>query len=123
MWVGTRATQPNSYVVSSVDESIFVNGVQFGSTTTFTPPPNAFFRSRSGRWPATVTCPPPNDPCNVVGSPAVVPGEETAIFYSLWFHGDAEPNGSYVFRYTVHGTLNGTPVDLTASSPPIQMTN
>jgi hypothetical protein len=25
-------------------------------------------------------------------------------------------------EYTVHGTLNGTPVDLNASSPPIEMT-
>jgi hypothetical protein len=62
-------------------------------------------------------------PCNIVGSPAVDPGEITAIYHRGWAHGNAEPNGTYVFRYTVHGTLNGTPVDLTASSPPILMTD
>jgi len=35
---------------------------------------------------------------------------------------DNEPNGWYVFKYTIHGTLNGNAVDLTASSPPIKMT-
>jgi hypothetical protein len=39
-----------------------------------------------------------------------------------WFHGSDEPTGSYVFRFTLHGTLNGAPVDLTASSKSIQMT-
>ena len=43
--------------------------------------------------------------------------------YTGWIHAVGEPNGKYVFRYTVHGTLNGTPVDLTASSPPIVMTD
>lgn len=121
---GTRATLPNSFVVSSVDETILVNGVVF-SQGTLTPPPNLTDRFGSaGRWPATVTCgQPPTVPCNVVMPPAILPGENAVIFYDGWVHGDGEPNGLYVFRFTVHGTLNGTPVDLTASSPPIQMTN
>jgi hypothetical protein len=122
--VTTRATLPNAFVVSSVDEKIFVDGVQTFTVETQTPPPNAVFRGQSGHWPSTVTCPPdPTQPCNVVGNPAVLPGENTAAFYIGWFHGDQEPNGTYVFRFTIHGTLNGTPVDLTASSPPIVMTN
>jgi hypothetical protein len=62
-------------------------------------------------------------PASVVTPPAILPGENAVILYDGWVHGDGEPNGLYVFRFTVHGTLNGTPLDLTASSPPIQMTN
>jgi hypothetical protein len=120
---GRRDTLPNAFVVSSVDESIFVDGVQFGSTETLTPPPNAVRRGVSGHWPATVTCPAPPDTCNIVGSPAILPGENTVIFWDGWFHGDEEPNGTYVLTFTVHGTLNGTPVDLTASGPGIRMTD
>jgi hypothetical protein len=122
---GRRDTLPNAFVVSSVDESIFVDGVQFGSTGTLVPPPNLTDRFGSaGRWPSTVTCgQPPSPPCTVVTSPAILPGENTVIFWDGWFHGADEPNGTYVFRFTVHGTLNGTPVDLTASSPSILMTD
>jgi hypothetical protein len=119
----TRATLPNAYAVSSVDQAVFVDGVDTFDFT-FTPPPNPTYRPFSGHWPSTVTCTPgAPPPCNVVDNPAVLPGENTAILYGGWIHGDQEPNGTYVFRYTVHGTLNGTPVDLTASSPPILMTN
>lgn len=44
------------------------------------------------------------------------------MFWISWAHGNTEPNGIYVFEFTVHGTLNGTPVDLRASSPPVVMT-
>jgi len=124
----TRATVPNAFVVSSVDEHIFVNGAEvtdfFG---TFTPPPNPSILSWSGRWPSTVTCEGSpgsfHTPCDVVGNPAVVPGERTAVLYPGWIHGNTEPNGVYVFKFIVHGALNGTPVDLTAISPPILMTS
>jgi hypothetical protein len=124
----TRATLQDAFVVSSVDERVFVNGAEvtnfFG---TFTPPPNPSILSWSGRWPSTVTCEGEpgsfHTPCDVVGTPAVVPGERIAVLYPGWIHGNTEPNGVYVFKYTVHGTLNGTPVDLTASSPPILMTS
>jgi hypothetical protein len=121
----SRETLPNSYVVTSVDSATFANGQPFSDfDTTFTPAPSPTIRSWAGHWPTTVTCQPgaPPDPCNEIRSPAVIPGENTAILYGGWSHGDAEPNGSYVFRYTIHGTLNGTPVVLTASSPPITMT-
>jgi hypothetical protein len=39
-----------------------------------------------------------------------------------WIQDPTGPTGRVVFKYTIHGTLNGNPVDLTASSPPIQMT-
>jgi hypothetical protein len=124
----TRATVPNAFVVSSVDERIFVNGAEVTDFAgTFTPPPNPSVLSWSGHWPSTVTCEGEpgafHTPCDVVGSPAVVPGERTAALYPGWVHGNTEPNGTYVFRFTVHGTLNGAPVDLTASSPPIKMTS
>ena len=116
----TRATLPNSFVVSRIDITTFVDGEETYNFF-YTPPPDTNFRPYSGHWPATVTCPPEGPPCNVVGSPAVIPGERTAILYAGWSHGDEEPNGLYVFRFTVHGTLNGEPVDLTASSQPIRM--
>jgi len=124
-----RATVPNAFVISSVDWRIFVNGREVQEfASTFTPPPNPSVPlSWSGRWPMTVTCQGQPGaffpPCNVVGSPAVLPGENTVVLYAGWAHGNTEPNGWYVFKYTIHGTLNGNPVDLTASSPPIKMTS
>ena len=121
----SRATLPNSYVVSSVSENVFVNGAPYTAfDTTFTPPPSALIRSWAGHWPTTVTCQPgaPPDPCNEIHSPAVIAGENTSILYAGWAHGAVEPSGTYVFRFTIHGTLNGNPLDLTADSPPIKMT-
>lgn len=120
----TRATLQNAFVVSSVDSTVLIDGVeQPGPPFTVTPPPNAFFRTYSGHWPSTVSCPSGSDPCNLVGSPAVIPGEVTSVVFTGWTHGVGEPNGTHVFKYVVHGTLNGTPVDLTAYSRPIEMTD
>jgi hypothetical protein len=60
-------------------------------------------------------------PCDV-RSPAVLPGENTAPFISRWVHGADEPDGAYVFTFTLHGTLNGEPVNVTATSKKIVMT-
>jgi hypothetical protein len=77
---GNRATIPNAFVASSVEMAVFVDGVEVPDfRTTFTPPPNPFTAGTSGNWPSTVTCPATGPPCNVVGSPAVDPGEATAI--------------------------------------------
>lgn len=120
----TRATLQNAFVVNSVDSTTIIDGVeQPGPPFTVTPPPNAFFRTYAGHWPATVSCPPGSDPCNIVGNPAVIPGEITSVVFTGWTHGVGEPNGTHVFKYVVHGTLNGTPVDLTAYSRPIEMTD
>ena len=122
----TRATLPGAFVESSFDETIFVNGEVF-FTNHAVPPPNISPTQRrvnSGHWPSTVTCPDtPTDPCNVVSSPAILPGEKTVAFWERWVHGTGEPNGTYVFRFTIHGTLDGAPVDLTADSQPIAMTD
>jgi hypothetical protein len=121
----TRETLPNSYVVQSVSAAVFIDGVHHPEFDgTLTPAPSAYIRSWAGHWPTTVKCQPgaPPEPCNEIHNPAVIPGEDTSVLYAGWTHGDAEPNGTHVFRYTIHGTLNGTPVDLNASSPPIQMT-
>ena len=133
-----RFTLENSFVIEYIDETISVDGVEsFGGR--YTPPPNvtyngdpAFLRSRSGHWPSTVTCATGSpDPCTDVGSPAVIPGENTVAFYGGFVHATValgEPAGTYVFTYTIHGTLNGapgtpgTPVDVTASSKKIVMT-
>jgi hypothetical protein len=122
----TRETLPNSFVVSSVSQAIFIDGVAHPEfDATYTPAPSPFVRSWAGHWPTTVKCQPnaPPDPCNEIHNPAVIPGEETSVLYAGWSHGEGEPNGTYVFRYTIHGTLNGAPVELAASSPPIQMTS
>jgi len=121
----SRVTLANSFVVSSVDMRVFVDGVQSGGTTTFTPPPNIqpdFLRNYAGHWPATVTCGGNPPPCGVVGNPAVLPTEAAIPFYTGWLHTADEPNGSYVFRFTVHGTLNGAPADVEAVSQAITMT-
>jgi hypothetical protein len=120
----TRDTLTNAFVVTSVEQATFVNGVRYaGGDFTFTPPPDAFpGGAYSGHWPATVKCAPGAPSCNVVASPAIIPGERTVVDYVGWAHIADEPNGKYVFRYTVHGTLNGTPVDVTANSQPITMT-
>jgi hypothetical protein len=117
----SRMALPNAFVVDNVQQKVFVDGAEF-SDTTFTPPPNVEFPNWAGRWVSTVTCDPGTPPpCTVIGKPAVIPGENTAVLYPGWIHGAGEPNGTYVFRYTVHGTLNGVPTDLTATTPPIEM--
>lgn len=121
---GRRATAGNAFVLDSIDATVLVDGTVF-SQETLTPPPNVSDRlGTSGRWPATVTCGDPiaPPPCATVLNPAILPGENTIGFYDGFFHGSTEPTGSYVFRFTLHGTLNGAPVDLTASSKAIQMT-
>jgi hypothetical protein len=127
-----RTTLVNSFVIDSVDETISVDGVALPGVTSFTPPPNPTFngspgfRNSSGHWPATVTCATPiPDPCTAVGKPAVIPGETTVALYVGWSHGTVatgELAGTHVFTFTVHGTLNGAPVDVTASSKMIVMT-
>lgn len=115
----SRVYVANAFVLSSVDEAIFVDGVHYQDNT-FTAPPNG--TSFAGNWPSTVTC--ENSPtCTRILSPAILPGEKTAAMYVGWAHVTGEPNGKYVFRYTVHGTLNGQPVDITISSPQITMTD
>jgi hypothetical protein len=123
--VGSRLTVPNAFVVASIDESVFVNGVHIQAFDEhWTPPPNITptnLPGYSARWPATVLCD-GSPPCTDIRDPAVVPGEDIAAFFLGWYHGNTEPNGSYVFVYTIHGTLDGKAVDLTASSPAIKMT-
>lgn len=121
----TRETLPNSYVVNSVSVNAFVNGAPYTAfDATYTPAPSALPRAWAGHWPTTVKCQPsaPPDPCNEIHSPAVIPGENTSILYTGWAHQADEPSGTYVFRFTIHGKLNGNPLDITATSAPIQMT-
>jgi hypothetical protein len=121
----TRDDVPNAFVVSSVETHVFVNGVDSYDSIDTPPPgtdPSEFFTGFSGRWPATVACQASGPPCTLINNPAVLPGEVTTALYYGWSHGNAEKNGTYVFKFSVHGTFNGTPTDLTATSPPIAMT-
>jgi hypothetical protein len=129
-----RPAIKGAFVMSSVDVSYLVNGVLYPGWQGLKPPPNISNdgpgRGWSGNWPSTATCPgtPPwfgdsTDPCNIVGAPAILPGERTAAFFMGWAHGTGELNGTYVFRFTLHGTVDGQPLDLTADSPAIVMTN
>ena len=116
-----RDTLHNAFLVTGVEQRIFVDGEQI-SDETFTPPPNEDPRASAGRWPSTLRCPAAG-PCTVIGSPAIVPGEQAAVLFAGWNHAAGEPNGKYVFEYTVHGTLNGAPTDVTATARPIVMTD
>jgi hypothetical protein len=121
-----RDTLHNAFVPTSVDETIFVDGEQDGGVITWTPPPYptpAGLPGYAKRWTETVQCPSTGPPCNEVRSPAVVPGEKTAVLFVGWGHAAGELNGKYVFKFTVHGTLNGEPVDVSANSRPITMTD
>jgi hypothetical protein len=110
-------------VVNSIDWAVFVNGVQdHDYDFTYTPPPYPSYQPYSGHWLVSASCPVAGPPCTDVGNPAVLPQEQASIFYTGWAHGNAEPNGNYIFKFTIHGTLNGSAVNLTASTPPIQMT-
>jgi hypothetical protein len=120
-----RDTVHNALVVSGVDETIFVDGDLY-TTINWGPPPYPAPPGLPGyakRWVETVECPSAGPPCNAVRSPAVLPGEKTSVFFTGWGHGAGEPNGTYEFRFTVHGTLNGDPVELTANSKSIKMTD
>jgi hypothetical protein len=123
-----------AFVMSSVDTTILVNGAAYSGWQGLTPPPNISSdgpgRGWAADWPSTATCPgtPPwfndsADPCTVVIAPAILPGEKTVAFFMGWAHGTGEPNGTYVFRFTLHGTIDGQPVDLTADSASIVMTS
>jgi hypothetical protein len=118
----SRANVRDAFVISRIDVTVFVNGVDTYDYF-YTPPPDTNYPPYAGHWVSAVTCASGSPPCNEVGSPAVLPGENTAIFYDGWGHADYEVNGLHVFRYTIHGTVNGEPVDVTASSQPIQMTD
>jgi hypothetical protein len=129
-----RPAIKGAFVMSSVDISYLVNGVVHPAWQGVTPPPNISTdgprRAWAGDWPSTATCPgtPPwftdsTDPCTIVGAPAILPGEKTVAFFMGWAHATEEPNGTYVFRFTLHGTVDGQPVDLAADSPSIVMTN
>ena len=120
---GPRTALPNSFVINSIDEQTFIDGVhQPDLDATYTPPPNASpFNAVSGRWPATVLCG-SGPPCSDIRNPAVIPGEDTTAFYIGRIQNGPGPTGTFVFKYTIHGTVNGIPIDLTASSPPIQLT-
>lgn len=119
--LGNRMTLPNAFVVDDVNVRIFVDGAEWLNFTA-TPPPNVEFAPWAGRWVSTVTCAPGTPPpCAQIGKPAVIPGENTVVFFPGYTHSEGEPNGTYVFRYTMHGTVNGNPVALTASSAPIEM--
>ena len=113
---GTRQSMAGALVIDSVDLTTFLNGVQVGDPFTVEAPPTS--SDFTGRWPTTVTG-------NVnagfqVGKPAIIPGENTvAVFFG-------QPldlgSGKYVFNYTLHGTLDGNPVDLSATSPQVTAT-
>jgi hypothetical protein len=110
----TRQNLANAFVIDSVDLTTFRDGVQVGDPFMVNAPPTSTFFA--ARWPTTVTQP---GGVYSVGKPAIIPGENTvAVFFGQPFDGP----GTYVFKYTLHGTLNGSPVDLSANSPRITAT-
>ena len=110
--LGVRQTIANAFVIDSVDLTTFLNGAQVGDPYTVSAPPTS--SDFTGRWPTTVTGPAGS---YVVGKPAIIPGENTVAVY---FGQPLElGSGKYVFVYTLHGTINGEAVELTATSPQV----
>ena len=109
----SRDSVAGALVVSGVDMVVTIDGAP-ALTLALTPPPNPFIPPFAGRWPMTVTCGGNPPPCNTVGSPAVLPGENTVIVYPGWGHDPSEPDGTYVFTFTVHGTINGVATSVSA---------
>jgi hypothetical protein len=111
-----------AYVVSSVDVNVTVDGSSTcalcGQFATLLPPPHSNLGNGSN-WPMTVRCNPAGN-CTV-GKPAVLPEEHIAIVSYGWAHGANEADGAYVFTLTVHGTLDGRPVDASAHTAIIRM--
>jgi hypothetical protein len=92
----TRANAPGAFVVDRIDQAIFIDGVDTYDFV-YTPPPYTSYPPYAGHWLSDATCPPEGPPCNVVNSPAILPGENALLFYTAWAHGSDEPNGLYVF--------------------------
>jgi hypothetical protein len=111
--LGVRQTIANALVLDSIDLGTVFNGEQVGDPFTVAAPPNA--SDFTGRWPTTVTGNINNG--YQVGRPAIIPGENTVAFYV------GQPldlgAGKYVYKYVLHGTLNGNPVELSALSPQV----
>ena len=111
-----------AYVVTSVDLNVAVDGSTTcslcGHFATLLPPPNSNL-GNGANWPMTVRCTPAGS-CTV-GKPAVLPQEHIAIVIYGWAHDVTEPDGAYVFTLTVHGTLDGRPLDATAHTKVIRM--
>jgi hypothetical protein len=127
-----RTAIPGAYVVSSIDETVLIDGTPYivcgpPACTWNAPGTPGSQPFHAGHWPATVLCSAPGS-CQI-GKPAALPGENVVMFYIGWGHGSTaapEPPGTYVFEFTLHGVLNdgtpsGTPLDLTVRSQPIVM--
>jgi hypothetical protein len=111
--LGVRQTLANAFVIDSVELTTFFNGAQVGDPFSVAAPPTS--TDFTGRWPTTVTG--NIDVGFTVGKPAIIPAENTVTFY-IGQQFELQP-GAFVFKYTLHGTLNGSPVDLRATSPPV----
>ncbi len=124
-WTGPRFTVYNAYVINSLHWDIYVDGALWGAFTFLAPPALGYAPEH---WPVSVvpgTCSSDGTTTCQVGSPAVLPGENLAVFYTGWTHMPDdpynEPNGNYVFVFTVHGTVNGVETDITVRSSTIVM--
>jgi hypothetical protein len=118
-----RDLVPNAFVVTNVEVRLTVNGgdcsICNSLVANLTPPPNGTLNNGAS-WPMTVRCQQGTGNCTL-GKPAVLPQERVAVTSFGWAHGADEPDGSYVFTVTVHGTVNGDPVDATDALAAIEM--
>ena len=107
----SRMTLPNAFVVDNINQKVFVDGAEISRRDVHAATERHTLATWAGRWVSTVTCDPGTPPpCTVVGKPAVIPGENTAVANPGWVHGPASRTAR---------TSSGTPcTDVQWESPP-----
>jgi hypothetical protein len=102
---------PNAYVVSQM--TLTYGDPSGGLTTIVETPDGTPYPHQVNRWPQTVYN---VDGALSLGSPAILPGENTVLFTIGWLHpaDGSEANGKWPVTCTIDGTINGTPLTISA---------
>ncbi len=123
-----RAGIKNAFVVTSIDYVYEHDGAVLNGATFYPPgspnyePIDPAIVTFDLRWPVSVACTTPTDCTPYL--PTVLPGENTVVFYpGFLFRYGIELPGTDVFRFTVHGLANGSPLDLHGNTGRITVTD
>lgn len=112
---GARNGIEGAFVVTSV--TMDIDGPIGHTSVEYMPDGTGFENHQKGitRWPQTVGL---VDDTLTLLNPAVLPGEDIAIFNMHWARGPEaeEPIGKYTFTFYVTGTIDGDPVTISAQT-------